>query len=121
METIRGLEHISCEERLRELGLFSLEKRRLWEGLISTFQHLKGAYKFLHSLLIKDRGKKFKVKNAKLRIDVRRKSFTQRALRYWHSCPEKLWCPIPGGTQGQVGWGPGQSELVGGSPAHRMV
>ncbi len=27
-------------------------------------------------------------------------------------------CPIPGDVQGQAGWGPGQSELVGGSPAH---
>jgi len=24
-------------------------------------------------------------------------------------------CPITGGTQGQVGWGPGQPELLGGS------
>ena len=26
-------------------------------------------------------------------------------------------CPIPGGAQGQVGWGSGQPDLVGVSPA----
>ena len=41
---IRGLEHLSCEERL---GLFSVEKRRLWETILwlsSTLRELTTFY-----------------------------------------------------------------------------
>ena len=38
-----GLEHLTCEKRLRDLGWFSLEERQLWRHLIAAFSYLKGS------------------------------------------------------------------------------
>ena len=42
---IQGMEHLSYEDGLRKLGLFSLGKRRLRGDLRAAFQSLKGNYR----------------------------------------------------------------------------
>ncbi|GAB0205279.1 hypothetical protein GRJ2_002993500 [Grus japonensis] len=85
---IKGLEHLSYEDRLRGLGLSSLEKERLQGDLIAAFQYLKGAYrKDREGLFIRECSKSsngFKLKDGRFRLDIRKKFFTVRVVRHWN-------------------------------------
>lgn len=73
MRMIRGLEHLSYEDRSRKLGLFSLEKRMLWRDFTAAYKKdEEGLYVKEYSDRTGD--KDLKLKEQGFKLDIRNSS-----------------------------------------------
>jgi len=91
---MRGLEPLCWKERLGELGLLSLGKRRLWGDLRAAASAWRGCERAREGLVTRagsdrTRGHGFKLKEGRFRLDLRKKFFTVKVVKPWPRLPRE--------------------------------
>jgi len=92
---MRGLEPLCWEERLGELGLVSLGKRRLRGDLRAAASAWRGCERAGEGLVTRswsDRTREngFKLKEGRFILDIRKKFFMMRVVRPWPRLPREV-------------------------------
>ena len=91
---MKGLEHVSIEERLRELGLIILEKRRLRGDIIHVCKYLEGGCKEDGARLFpvvpsdRTRGHGHKLKHSRFHLNIRKHFFCVKVTE--HRFPKEV-------------------------------
>lgn len=95
-KTIRGMDHLSYEDGLRVLELFSLEQKRLQEDFAATFQYFKGNFKkggdrfFNRASRNRARSNGFSSKDGRFWLDIRKKFLMVNVEKHWNGFPKEL-------------------------------
>jgi len=81
--------------KAERVGLFSLEKRRLWGDLTAAFQYLREPTRKLEGLFTRacrdrTRSNGFKLKEGRFRVDTRKKLFSMRVMKHLHRLPREV-------------------------------
>ncbi|MES9884550.1 MAG: reverse transcriptase family protein [Sedimenticola sp.] len=93
---MKNIRHKTYTERLKSLGIPSLQYRRVRADMVEVYKILTGIDKadktqlFILNRDTRTRGHSLKLCKKQFRLDIRKHSFSQRTINWWNSLPEEI-------------------------------